>query len=123
MARTLKYSNEQMAAALAKTQGMVYLAAAHIGCNPDTIYSRAKVSKIVARSIANERGRIIDAAELKLIQAVDRGEPWAITLCLKTLGKSRGYVERTEYRAVGDFTDEELLAIVAMAPDATRCVK
>ena len=39
---------------------------------------------------------MIDTAELKLWQSIQNGEAWGITLCLKTLGKDRGYVERQE---------------------------
>jgi hypothetical protein len=35
-------------------------------------------------------------AEAKLMQAVDKGEQWAITMILRTLGRERGYVERQE---------------------------
>jgi len=39
---------------------------------------------------------LLDATEEKLVAAIDNGEPWAIALVLKTLGKERGYVERQE---------------------------
>lgn len=38
----------------------------------------------------------IDLAESKLIDAIRRGESWAIKFQLNTLGKSRGYTERLE---------------------------
>jgi hypothetical protein len=34
--------------------------------------------------------------------AILNGEPWAIALALKTLGKSRGYVERAELAGAAD---------------------
>jgi hypothetical protein len=36
---------------------------------------------------------IIDTAQTKLCEAIDKGEPWAIQFLLKTLGKKRGYTE------------------------------
>ena len=39
---------------------------------------------------------MVDLAEQKLWESIQHGEPWGITLCLKTLGKDRGYVERQE---------------------------
>ena len=40
---------------------------------------------------------MVDTAELKLWQCIQNGEAWGITLCLKTIGKDRGYVERQEH--------------------------
>jgi len=39
---------------------------------------------------------MMDMAELKLLDAVVMGQPWAILFYLKTQGKDRGYVERSE---------------------------
>jgi hypothetical protein len=96
MARPRVYSDEKIIAALTETMGLVYLAAQVVGCDPDTIYRRAKKSAQVNSHIAFERGKIIDTAEMKLFQAINAGEPWAIAMTLKTLGKNRGYVERME---------------------------
>lgn len=96
MARTPQYTNEQMIAALAAKKGLVYHAAKVLGCRPGTIYERAQRSQEVAQAIRDQRGEIVDNAEMKLFKAVDRGEPWAVGMVLKTLGKDRGYVERSE---------------------------
>lgn len=95
MARPTKYTNDRIIAALAETKGLVYLAARVVGCDPDTIYHRAKKSPDVAAAIRAHRGELIDRAEQKLSEAVDRGEAWAVALVLKTLGRDRGYVEKT----------------------------
>lgn len=100
MARARKYSDEEMIAALVSARGMVYHAAARVGCDADTIYNRAKSSPEVAAAMKAERGKMVDTAEQKLYDAVVRGEPWAIQLALKTLGKDRGYVERAEHAGV-----------------------
>ena len=42
----------------------------------------------------------LDIAEDALLAAVKRGEGWAVCFLLKTLGKGRGYIERTQ--VVGD---------------------
>ena len=90
------YRTEDILSALEKTHGMVYLAAESLGCSPMTIYRRAEKNKKVQDVIDTQRGKLIDKAELKLEQAVMNGEPWAVTLTLKSLGKNRGYVERQE---------------------------
>lgn len=90
------YSTENIIKALEKTHGMIYLAAEDLGCSPMTIYRRADKSKAVKDTIESFRGKLVDKAELKLEQAVLNGEPWAIQITLRTIGKSRGYVERQE---------------------------
>ena len=47
------------------------------------------------------RGELVDYGELALRRAVVDGEPWAVGLVLKTLGRDRGYVERTENMVTG----------------------
>jgi hypothetical protein len=96
MGRPRKYTDEQIIDALRETKGMVYLAAQNIGCEADTIYNRAKQCKEIAALIEEERGKVIDKAELKLFDAIQAGEPWAIRMVLATIGKHRGYVERQE---------------------------
>jgi len=94
MGRKRLYSDEQIVAALTETKGMVYLAADRVGCSPDTIYARAEKSKAVKDAIRNERGKVVDTAELKLFDAIQRDEPWAIRMALMTIGKDRGYQEK-----------------------------
>jgi hypothetical protein len=91
MARTKRYTAEEIAAALIEFRGMVYLAAQKVGCHPDTIYERAKTNKVIHDAMNNERGKVVDTAELKLFQAVLAGESWAIMMVLKCLGRKRGY--------------------------------
>lgn len=96
MARKRRYTDEQIIDALKQTQGMVFLAADVVGCNADTIYERAKVSPAVAGCLRHQRGRVVDAAELVLMNAIHDKQGWAVQFALRTLGKDRGYVERTE---------------------------
>ena len=42
------------------------------------------------------REELVDIAEIRLRVAINNGEPWAIALVLKTMGKNRGYTERHE---------------------------
>lgn len=55
-----------------------------------------KSSVAIREACDNARGELIDISEQKLRAAVMNGEPWAVAMVLKTLGKSRGYVERAE---------------------------
>lgn len=104
-----KFSNQQITDALKEVNGMVYLAARKIGCNPQTIYNRMAKSPAIKEACDAARGELIDISEQKLRAAVLNGEPWAIALVLKTLGKVRGYVERTELSNPGDGTPFQIV--------------
>ena len=90
------YTTEQIISALEATNGLIALAAQRLGCSPQTIYNRANKSKRLKDIIFEKRDNLVDHAELALRAAVLNKEPWAIAMVLKTLGKSRGYVERQE---------------------------
>ncbi len=121
MAGKRKYTDEQIVAALKECKGMIYLAADRVGCHADTIYARAKQSAAIRKCMRAERGRVIDTSELKLYQAIMNGEPWAIQMALKTIGKDRGYVEQKNVEVLlrqlaGQFSqlsDDELIRIAS----------
>lgn len=56
----------------------------------------------------------IDHAESSLDKAVAKCQAWAVSLMLRTQGRSRGYGDHIDLsRDVADMTNEELLAIIA----------
>ena len=91
-----RFTPKQVADTLNETRGMVFLAAKKLGCSDDTIYNYAKRYKAVGDALRQQRGQFVDMAELKLWNAVNEGEAWAVQFALRTLGKERGYVERQE---------------------------
>lgn len=97
-----RVSSASIVAALNRTMGRVYLAAEQLGCDPTTIYHRAKKCAAVRKAMRFARGKAVDTAECALMKAVLAGEAWAVCFTLKTLGKGRGYVERAEHRHGGD---------------------
>lgn len=96
MAGKQRYTPQQVAAALKKSHGLQFLAAKALGCSHDTIARYIQRYALVRDVAEAQRGELIDLAEDKLLQSIKKGEAWGITLCLKTLGKDRGYVERQE---------------------------
>ena len=99
---------------------MVYLAARRLGCDPNTIINYYKRYYAVEQAKHDARGELLDVAEVKLWQAVQQGEHWAITFALRTVGRDRGYgehlalhltIERAAARVEGQFglTVEEVL--------------
>jgi hypothetical protein len=96
MAGKQRYTPQQIIAALEKTKGLQRLAARELGCDRDTILNYIHRYPSVRAVAYTQRGELLDEAEMQLYKAILRGEPWAVILCLKTLGKDRGYVERRE---------------------------
>ena len=96
MSNSQRYTAAQVIQALTVTKGMIYMAARHLGCSPDTIQNYCNRYPSVQAAKDSLRGEMVDLAELKLYQSIQNGEAWGIALCLKTIGKDRGYVERSE---------------------------
>jgi len=91
-----RYTVEQMITALRATKGMVYLAAKRLGCSHTTVYTYLERHPTVRRAKEAEDGNFGDMCELKLYDAANRGESWAVQFALRTKFKNRGYVERQE---------------------------
>ena len=96
MANKNRYTAQQVADALTETKGMMFIAAQRLGCSQETIRTYCNRYPSVQAAKDAQRGIMIDTAELKLWQSIQNGEAWGITLCLKTIGKDRGYVERLQ---------------------------
>lgn len=91
-----KFTTKEIERALRSHNGYVYAAARSLGCTPKTIYRRLSKVQYLQDALDEIRGFELDYTELKLHEAIERGERWAIALKLKTQGKDRGYSERTE---------------------------
>ena len=91
-----RYTAEQVIAALEGTKGMVTLAARKLGCHPATVRNYIARHPTVAQAHKEQREGFLDMAELALQKAVQNGEGWAVAFALKTIGRSRGYVEKIE---------------------------
>lgn len=109
-----RYTDKQIIDALQQTKGMVYVAAQRLGCSPDTIKARMAKSDKIRTVAETERGKMGDTAELKLIQAIQDGQPWAIQFYLKTQAKDRGYTERID---ITHSIQEEARRLVEQYPD------
>jgi hypothetical protein len=93
---TEKLKPRQVIKALQETKGMLYLAAKRLGVAPRTIYNYRKRYPSIDEAIESTKGEVIDMAEIRLYQAMQNSEPWAIRFILTTQAKDRGYVERQE---------------------------
>ena len=76
------------------------LAARRLNCSPTTVDAYVKRYPQVAQALYDARRGLVDLAEAKLHAAVLKGEPWAIALVLKTLGRERGFAEPKDERPI-----------------------
>jgi hypothetical protein len=89
-----KYSISRVISVLRDHHGLLVLAAGELGCSRQTLYNYIRRYPKVAEVLTEERERLVDLAEHGLIHHLQEKSPWAISLVLKTLGRSRGYIER-----------------------------
>lgn len=116
MANREKLTREQVIEALENVNGMVYLAAESLGVTARTVYNYAARYVSVQEAIDQSRGKVLDMAEQALYSAVLKGEHWAVTFALRTIGKSRGYVEKTEQEITGEI-QQNLVILPAKEDD------
>lgn len=91
-----KPSNKAIIEALNATGGNISATALKIGCNRDSIYRWLTKYPELKKARDSAFDSLIDMAESKLFSAVKNGELTAIIFALKTQGRHRGYIERTE---------------------------
>jgi hypothetical protein len=94
--RKPRYTADQLILALTASQGKIASAARRLGCDRAVVYKYLKKFPQIEEAVTEAREFQIDTTELKLFEAIEKGEPWAITLYLKTQGRSRGYIEKQE---------------------------
>jgi len=95
-------TNDQIKKALYDHYGIVSQAARSLGRTRDALAKRIKKNPSLQEALKQAREQLIDKGESALVKAIDRGEPWAVSLALKTLGKHRGYTEKQEYEHIGE---------------------
>lgn len=91
-----KIPRDRVIQVLRQERGNITSAAAILGCVRFTLYTYIKDDEDLQQILKDARQSICDNAETSLSRAVLSGEPWATCFTLKTIGKDRGYVERSE---------------------------
>lgn len=94
-----RLTNKQIAAALKESRGFVSVAARTLGITRQTIYNRLKGSELLRAAREDAQELTKDIAELKLLEAINARESWAVCFYLKCQAKERGYVERSEVKS------------------------
>jgi len=111
-----RWTAEQMIDALRAAKGMAHLAAKHLGCSHTTVYNYIERYPTVRQAQEDESGKMGDMCELKLYDAAQNGESWAVQFALRTKFKNRGYVERTEVTGA-DGGPVETKSYMIVSPD------
>lgn len=101
MARTPRFTDKQIAKVLTACCGMITVSAERLHMDRSKLYKRIRASQLLQDTVTAARDKLLDTAEIALQKAVLDGEAWAVCFALKTIGKTRGYVERQELENTG----------------------
>lgn len=104
--------------AITEAQGLISVAARRLGVSRSTLYSAIDRHKDVAAALADARERTTDLAEGRLYEKINEGDTSSIIFYLRTQGRNRGYVERTESEV--SVRGEVLIDLVELPHDPDR---
>lgn len=78
--------------AIKDSYGITSRVAKKLNCDWGTADRYIKKYKDALEAVNNEQNFVLDLAEGKLFEAINRGEQWAIKFFLTMKGQSRGYI-------------------------------
>lgn len=93
-------TNAQIIQALKQAGGIAADAARLLGCERSNIWNRLKKSKELQAARDEARAETLDLCESVLIECIKAKNLGAVVFYLKTQGRDRGYVERSEVAGV-----------------------
>jgi hypothetical protein len=114
---------EAVRAVLLRTNGNFAAAGRRFGVNRSTVLRFVRKHAELQATVADCRETRLDVAESLLDRAVLAGQPWAIAMVLRTLGRSRGYVTNVsvDVREIDSMIESELEKLAdARAAQAAR---
>jgi len=85
-----------VAAALQELEGNVAAVARRFNVDRTSVRDLIEKHQPLQQVMHDAREGMLDAAENSLLNAAKKGEAWAVCFVLKTLGRTRGYIERHE---------------------------
>lgn len=96
----VKLKRKPVEAKLSELRGNISATAQHFGVARNSLYAFIERDGLQG-VLADARETLVDSAESALLNAVMRGEAWAVCFTLKTQGKARGYVETVRNEVSG----------------------
>lgn len=102
MGRVNGHTAEQVIEAIRNNNGLLAAAARELGIDRSTVWRYCQRFPTIQKALDDARDTNLDYAEGQLMRAVKAGNVTAIMFLLKTVGKSRGYVDRQEIQHEGN---------------------
>ena len=96
----MKVKKEQIIEVFRKKGCNISATCSALGISRQTYYRWLKGDEDLAIDIEDSKEAVIDNVESQLLSAINDGNITAIIFYLKTRGKSRGYVERSEISGI-----------------------
>lgn len=96
MSNNIKIDKEALKEAIKRYKGNVSEIAESLSVSRQTVYNYLKEDEDMWSLLTDARENIIDFAESKLLKLIEQENAQVIMFTLKTLGKNRGYVEKSE---------------------------
>lgn len=96
MSNNIKIDKEALKQAIKRYKGNVSEIAESLSVSRQTVYNHLKEDEDMWSLLTDARENIIDFAESKLLKLIEQENAQVIMFTLKTLGKNRGYVEKSE---------------------------
>jgi hypothetical protein len=118
MAKRHKFTTAQVIEALRSNRGLVSRAAQKLHCDVDTVQNYCKKFPTVEAAKQESRVSLLDLAESRLWEAIDRGEGWAVAFCLRTLGRSRGFGEKVDLSLSIQAAAQKVASEFGLTPEA-----
>jgi CRP-like cAMP-binding protein len=92
----IQQNKKALLAAMEKSLGVVTTACKAVGIDRTTFYKYLNEDPDFATAVAELENVALDFAESSLMKQIQEGQTAATIFYLKTKGKARGYVERSE---------------------------
>lgn len=103
----VEHNKKALIPALEKSLGVVTTACKQVGIGRTTFYNYYNSDKDFAKQVDEVENAALDFAESKLHNLIEEGNPSATIFFLKTKGKGRGYIEKSQL----DLTSSEPVKI------------
>ena len=94
---TKKISAEKIAEVYKKKGCNITATCAALNISRRTFYNKKEKSKTLQELLSEADESMLDFAESKLIEHINNNDITSLIFFLKTKGKKRGYIERTEH--------------------------
>lgn len=100
----LLISDKEILDAIKASKGMLYIASKKLGCDPKDLQNRIKAVPTLKDAAFNEKEATKDFVELKIIEALQKGEPWALKFFAERQMRDRGYGDKSDIILNGSIT-------------------